>query len=87
MLAQNYPNPFNPTASIAFTLPFSTNWSLKIYNVAGQLIKSFEGFSSGQVNVNWDGTDDSGDKVSSGIYFYKLTAGDFSATKKMVLTK
>lgn len=87
MLGQNYPNPFNPTTSITFTLPFSTNWSLKIYNVAGQLIKSFEGFSSGEVSVNWDGTDNSGDKVSSGIYFYKLSAGDFTATKKMVILK
>ncbi|MFQ6031793.1 MAG: T9SS type A sorting domain-containing protein [Candidatus Zixiibacteriota bacterium] len=86
-LRQNHPNPFNPTTSIAFNLPFSTNWTLKIYNVAGQLVKGFEGFSAGWVTVNWAGTDHSGDKVSSGIYFYKLVAGDFTATKKMVLTK
>lgn len=87
MLSRNQPNPFNSTVSIGFTLPFSTNWSLKGYNVAGQLIKSFEGFSDGQVNVNWDGTDNSGDKVRSGIYFYGLTVGDFIATKRMVLIK
>jgi hypothetical protein len=86
-LSSNYPNPFNPTTSITFTLPFSTNWSLKIYNVAGQLVKSFEGFSSDEVSIIWNGTDNSGDKVSSGIYFYKLSAGDFIATKRMVMLK
>jgi len=55
--------------------------------VAGQLVKSFEGFSSGEVTVNWDGTDNSGDKVRSGIYFYRLTVSDFIATKRMVLIK
>ena len=86
-LGNNYPNPFNPTTSITFALPFATNWSLKIYNVSGQLVRSFEGFSSSEVKVNWHGTDDSGSKVSSGTYFYKLSAGDFTATKKMVMTK
>lgn len=86
-LGNNYPNPFNPTTSIAFNLPFSTNWSLKIYNVSGQLVKSFEGFSSGEVSIDWDGTDNSGDRVSSGIYLYKLSAAHFTATKRMVLTK
>jgi len=88
ILAQNYPNPFNPTTSIAFTLPFSTNWSLKIYNVAGQLVRSYEGMGAAGLNViTWDGKDKAGSDVSSGVYFYKLEAGQRSAIKKMIMLK
>ena len=86
-LGTNYPNPFNPATSISFSLPNPSNWSLKIYNVVGQLVKSFEGYSSGEVSVTWDGKDSDGYEVASGIYFYRLNAGNFSATKKMVLSK
>lgn len=86
-LNQNYPNPFNPTTSISFNLPNASNWTLKIYNIIGQLVKGFEGYSSGQVSVTWNGKDNSGNEVASGIYFYKLTADKFSATKKMILVK
>ena len=81
-LMQNYPNPFNASTQIRFALPVASNWSLNIYNVAGQIVKSFEGSSeAGVVSVNWNAD------VASGIYFYKLTADNFTATKKMVLMK
>jgi parallel beta-helix repeat protein len=89
-LLQNYPNPFNPETYISFALPVASPVSLKIYNVAGQLVKSLadgEQMSAGLHMVRWDGTNQTGDKVSSGIYFYKMNAGDFQATKKMVVTK
>jgi hypothetical protein len=84
----NYPNPFNPTTTIGLSLPVASNWSVKIYNVAGQLVKDYSGYNeAGEVNVVWNGTDNSGSSVASGIYFYKAEAGQFSVTKKMVLMK
>jgi hypothetical protein len=81
-LRQNVPNPFNPTTKITLELPTLTNWHLDIYNVAGQLVKNFTGTDQGVVNVEWDASN-----VASGVYFYKMTAGAFSNTKKMVLMK
>jgi hypothetical protein len=87
-LAQNYPNPFNPTTTLQVSLPVESDWSISIYNVAGQLVKTYNGHdAAGTVNVVWDGTDATGNSVASGIYFYKANARDFSATKKMVLMK
>jgi hypothetical protein len=83
-----YPNPFNPFTNLSFTLPEVMSYSLKIYNVAGQLVRSFDGVGSASLNVvTWDGKDNVGSEVSSGVYFYKLTAGSFSATEKMVMMK
>jgi hypothetical protein len=81
-LSQNVPNPFNPTTKLGFALPNQTDWTLNIYNVAGQLVKSFSGNGIGNVSVEWDAS-----SASSGVYFYKLNAGSFSDTKKMVLMK
>lgn len=81
-LSQNVPNPFNPTTKLGFALPNQTDWTLNIYNVAGQLVKSFSGNGVGNVSVEWDAS-----SASSGVYFYKLNAGSFSDTKKMVLMK
>jgi len=81
-LLQNTPNPFNPTTKIGLNLPTVSDWSLNIYNVAGQLVKSFNGRGVGNVTVDVDAS-----KMASGIYFYKATAGSFSDTKKMVLMK
>jgi hypothetical protein len=82
-LMQNYPNPFNPATTIEFMVPYTTDYSLTIYNVTGQVVNTFSGTAeAGPVTVTFDATD-----YSSGIYFYKLNAGDFSATKKMVLLK
>jgi len=81
-LLQNVPNPFNPSTKIGLNLPVASDWSLDIYNVAGQLVKGFSGRGVGNVTVDWNAAN-----VASGIYFYKATAGAFTDTKKMVLMK
>ncbi len=81
-LSQNTPNPFNPLTKIGFDLPVSADWKLDIYNVNGQLVQSYNGTNIGHVDVSWDAAN-----TASGIYFYKLTAGSFTETKKMVLMK
>jgi len=83
-----YPNPFNPFTNLSFTLPEAVSYNLNIYNVAGQLVRSYEGMGSVGLNViTWDGKDNTGVEVASGVYFCKLTAADFSATEKMVMMK
>ncbi len=88
-LAQNYPNPFNPVTTIRFSLPESAGVTLKIYNTLGQEIKTLvnSDMSAGTYNLKWDGTDNSGSKVSTGVYIYKIAAGEFNETRKMVLLK
>lgn len=82
-LAQNFPNPFNPATNIELALPRASEWNISIYNVIGQRVEEFSGFNeAGIVTVNWDAS-----RQSSGIYFYKATAGDFSDTRKMMLLK
>ena len=83
-LSQNYPNPFNPTTNIHFSIPKDGNVSLKFYDVLGNEVATYyDGFLNvGTYNAEFDGS-----KLSSGVYFYKLTADDFTATKKMILTK
>lgn len=82
-LLQNYPNPFNPSTEVALELPEASNWNIDVYNVAGQLVKSYSGYSdAGVVKVNVDASG-----WASGIYFYKAVANNFVATKKMVLMK
>jgi hypothetical protein len=83
-----YPNPFNPNTNLSFTLPNAIAYSMNIYNVAGQLVRSYEGMGNVGLNViTWDGRDNAGNEVSSGVYFYKLSAGSFTATNKMVMMK
>jgi hypothetical protein len=87
-LAQNYPNPFNPTTTIALDLPVASNYNLEVYNIAGQKVRTFSGSAeAGTLEIVWDGKDASGNQVASGMYFYKAQAGQFSATKKMLLMK
>jgi hypothetical protein len=87
-LAQNYPNPFNPTTTIELALPTASEYSVAIYNIAGQMIRTYSGFANaGVVKVEWDGRDASGNQVASGVYFYKASASEFTATKKMMLMK
>jgi hypothetical protein len=82
-LVQNYPNPFNPTTTIEMALPAASDYRLTIFNVLGQVVDRYEGFAeAGYVVVNWDATN-----YSSGIYLYKMEAGTFEATRKMVLLK
>jgi len=87
-LAQNYPNPFNPTTTIELALPVASEYTVAIYNVAGQMIRTYGGFANaGVVKLEWDGRDASGNQVASGVYFYKAAASNFSATKKIMLMK
>jgi hypothetical protein len=88
-LAQNEPNPFNPQTTIRYTMPSSGNVTLNIYDAGGRLVRSlFNGVKeAGSHNITWNGTDNNNSPVSSGIYFYRLTAGKFSETKKMTLLK
>jgi hypothetical protein len=82
-LSQNYPNPFNPTTTIEFSLPTASEYKLSIFNVLGQVVKTFEGRSeAGYLSFDWDAS-----MQSSGVYLYRLEAGSFEATRKMVLLK
>ena len=88
VLRQNYPNPFNASTDIEFSLPRQYNWRLEIYNINGRKVQSFDGSDpAGPVIVSWDGTDGNGMGVASGVYFYKLSLGEYSETKKMLLLK
>lgn len=95
-LGQNFPNPFNPTTTIPLRVK-SLEWgverpvhtTLVIYNVLGQRIRSLvdENLNSGTYQVIWDAKNDRGEKVPSGVYFYRLTSGDVSEARKMVLLR
>jgi hypothetical protein len=88
-LKQNYPNPFNPSTDIVFNLEQSSNITLTIFNVLGQKVKVLadESKLAGTYSLSWDGRDDMGALVSTGLYFYTLTDGSKSVTKKMALMK
>jgi hypothetical protein len=88
-LSQNYPNPFNPQTTIAFSIKDRGSVSLKVYNVTGELVRTLanESRGAGAYTLTWDGHNDAGQPVSSGVYFYKLVTNSFSQTKKMVLLK
>ena len=93
-LLANYPNPFNPETWIPFRLAEDASVSLTIYGASGSLVRTIDiGFAPAAVYqarseaIYWDGRNDFGEQVSSGIYFYHLNAGDFSATRKMVIVK
>lgn len=88
LLSQNYPNPFNANTTIKFATPIDGKVSLKIYNVAGQLVREYQEFmNAGYHSITWDGTGSNGEKVSSGVYLYKLQIGEFSEVRKMTLLK
>jgi hypothetical protein len=88
-LSQNFPNPFNPTTSIKFGLRSKSNVSIKIYDVAGRLVKTLvnEVRDAGSYTVTWDGTNNHSSTVASGVYFYKMNTMEFEQTKKMVLLR
>ncbi len=88
-LVQNYPNPFNPMTTISFELPVSGHASIEIFDVRGRLVRTLVNamMPPGSKSVKWDGEDSHGRTVPSGVYFYRLTAGDKSLTKKMVLLR
>jgi len=88
-LHQNYPNPFNPTTNISFELKDGGQTSLVIYNLKGQVVRTLlhENAKAGSHTLAWDGKDNSGTKVGSGIYFYRLTSGTQTTSRKMLLMK
>jgi hypothetical protein len=93
-LDQNYPNPFNLTTSIQLQIPNSKSKSpahttLAVYNILGQEVRVLvdEVKEAGYYSVTWDGRDGSGHEMASGVYFYRLTAGEFRDTKRMMLVK
>ena len=88
-LEQNFPNPFNPSTTIRFTMPASESVSLEIYNTAGQLVNTLVRgtLPAGNHSMTWHARDLSGNRVGSGIYLYKLTAGQFVEVRKMLLIK
>ena len=85
----NYPNPFNPETVIGFKLPEPSFVVIKIYDMLGREIRVLanENFDAGYHNVTWDGTDINGNTAPSGVYIYRIQAGDFQDTKKMILLK
>ncbi len=88
-LDQNYPNPFNPTTTIRYQLPEASFVTLSIYNLLGEKVATLvsKEQANGFYEVNWNGRNDFGEKLSSGIYFYRIDAGDFRQTKKMLMLK
>ncbi len=88
-LGQNYPNPFNPTTNISFSLNRSSQVDLSVYNILGKKVATIiEGeVNAGTTSILWEANDDDGQPLSSGIYFYHLTAGETQVSGKMVLLK
>jgi len=87
-LFPNYPNPFNPETNIRFTIPIASEVILKIYNVLGEEVRGFQRhFDAGTHTFTWDGKSSFGEDVSSGVYLYQLSAGNYHETRKMVLIK
>ena len=87
-LLQNYPNPFNASTTIALSLDRPDAARLYIYAADGRLVRTFERFyPAGTHTLHWDGVDDAGTDVAGGVYFYRLTVGDQTLTRKMLLVK
>ena len=88
-LSNNYPNPFNPSTKINFGIPKDGMVSLVVYNVLGQRVRTLADapMAAGQYSITWDGRNDAGSTLSSGVYFYRLQAGATAIVKKMLLLK
>jgi hypothetical protein len=88
-LSQNYPNPFNPTTYIQYNLPVNCHVTLTIHNILGQTVSTIldSPQDAGFKRVRWDGNSDTGERLPSGIYFYRLTTGTFSQVKKMMMLR
>ena len=93
MLYQNYPNPFNPSTTIEFDVPEITGKiprvAVQIFNILGQKVTTIERdlHDAGRYSIRWDGMSENGARVASGVYFYRLLAGNYTSTKKMVMIK
>jgi hypothetical protein len=88
-LAQNYPNPFNPSTRVAYALTAGCRSVLRVYDITGRLVRTLhDGWQeAGFYGLDWDGANDAGRRVSSGVYFYRLEAPGFTRTRKMLLLK
>ncbi len=93
-IGQNIPNPFNPETWIPYQLTEDADVAIKIHNVTGELVRTLDlGYKPAALYISrdksayWDGRNEAGEQVSSGVYFYSIQAGDFAATKKMVVAK
>jgi hypothetical protein len=88
-LSNNYPNPFNPSTKIDYSVPKDGMVSLLVFNVLGQRVRTLLNgpMAAGQYSITWDGRNDAGSTLSSGVYFYRLQAGDMAIVKKMLLLK
>ncbi len=86
-LGQNYPNPFNPATTISYTLPEAQNVNIAVYNIKGDLVKQLVSGrqEAGVYSISWDATNAAGQKVTTGVYLYRIKAGEFNETKKMTL--
>ncbi len=88
-LEQNYPNPFNSLTEIPFSLLYKTFIRLNIYNLRGELVKTLlnGNYDAGYYTIQWDGTDNEGKSIGSGIYFYNLKADNYTKTHRMLMIK
>jgi len=88
-ISQNYPNPFNPSTTIKYQLPQSNQVTINIYNLVGQKVRTlvYDNVEPGYHEVTWNGLNDTGVQVGSGVYFYRFQAGDFVRTMKMLMLK
>jgi hypothetical protein len=88
-LHQNYPNPFNPTTTIKYDIPKDTHILINIFDLKGRLVKTLidEYQISGFKTIKWDATNKTGQQIAAGMYIYRIKAGNYSETKKMVLLK
>ncbi len=86
---QNYPNPFNPVTALNFALPQATHVTLEVYNVLGQKVATLvdRDYPAGRHSVEWNSRQSDGREVASGVYFARIKAGEFTASKKMVVVK
>jgi len=88
-LFQNNPNPFNPGTTVRWYLPSASRVRITIFDVAGRPVRLLidDKFEAGINSTDWDGARDSGDTAASGVYFYRIEAGPFSDSKKMILIR
>ena len=94
MLYQNYPNPFNPETWLPYQLTEAAHVQIRIYDVAGHLVRTLDlgtklatRYLSREQAAYWDGRNDMGEEVSSGVYFYTLEAGDYQRTRRMTVVR
>ena len=88
-ISQNYPNPFNPITTVRYELPKDSFVDVTVYDMLGNVVNNLVNAnqSSGYKSIQWNATNNQGEPVSAGVYLYKIQAGDFVDTEKMILLK